>query len=197
MGAIADALRQDLRGKEFSEGYAEGFLDTYVSTQIKVLREQRGMTQAELANKIGTKQPVIARIERGGSSSRNIGTLKKLARAFNVRLHVSFETFGSLIGDFEKFSRASLARVERDNDPILYGKSARDDATASLRTINQASVQPLREFRALVGTYNGTQRFEFMRADLTLASTPKAGNSELSPPSQSSSGVQSQLQETA
>ncbi len=120
MGGIADALRLDLRQSEFSEGYAESFLDTYVATQIRVLREQREMTQAQLAEKLGTKQTVISRIESANYSAWNIGTLKRLARAFNVRLHVSFETYGSLIGDFEKFSRESLERAERDKDPVLY-----------------------------------------------------------------------------
>jgi len=41
-------LRMELRDKEYSEGYAESFLNSYIATQIKVIREQREMTQAEL-----------------------------------------------------------------------------------------------------------------------------------------------------
>src|SRR5262249_46652320 len=121
MAGIGETLRQDLRDQQFAETYAESFLDTYIATQIKVLRESRNMTQAGLAEQIGTTQTVISRIENINYSSWNIRTLKKLARAFGVRLHVSFETTGSLIDQIKRFRREALERVSRDQDPILYG----------------------------------------------------------------------------
>jgi transcriptional regulator with XRE-family HTH domain len=119
MGAIGEALRHDLSQSEFSEGYAESFQDALVATQIKVLREDNRWTQADLAEKIGTTQTAISRIESVNYSAWNISTLKKLARAFRVRLKVSFETYGSLIQDVEGFSRESLRRIPREEDPEL------------------------------------------------------------------------------
>jgi transcriptional regulator with XRE-family HTH domain len=120
MGAINETLRLDLRQAEFSEGYAESFQDAYVATQIKVLREQNEWTQSDLARELGTTQTAISRIENVNYSSWNISTLKKLARAFRVRLKVSFETYGSLIGDVDSFSREHLQRVPREVDPELF-----------------------------------------------------------------------------
>ena len=54
MNGISDALRTELLDPEYSEGYAESFLNSYVATQIKVIREQRQMKQAVLAREIGT-----------------------------------------------------------------------------------------------------------------------------------------------
>lgn len=119
MGAISETLRRDLRQAEFSEGYAESFQDAYVATQIKVLREQNQWTQADLAKELGTTQTAISRIENVNYSAWNISTLKKLARAFRVRLKVSFETYGSLIHDVDSFSREGLQRVPRESDPEL------------------------------------------------------------------------------
>jgi transcriptional regulator with XRE-family HTH domain len=119
MSAIANALRRELRDPEYSEGYAESFLNSYVATQIKVLREQRKMSQPQVAALIGTSQPGISRIENVNYSSWNIGTLKKLARAFHVRLKVSFEPYGTLPYDVENFSRDSLQRPPRESDPGL------------------------------------------------------------------------------
>ena len=116
---IADSLRGELRQEEFSEGYAESFLDAYIATQIKVLREQNELTQSQLAERLGTTQTAISRIESVNYSGWNISTLKRLARAFNVRLKVSFETYGSLIRDVKEFNRDSLRRTPRSKDPEL------------------------------------------------------------------------------
>ena len=123
MSAIADALRRELRDPEYSEGYAESFLNAFVATQIKVLREQNGWRQSDLASILGTTQTGISRVENVNYSAWSIGTLKKLARAFRVRLKVSFETYGSLIEDVEQFGRESLQRVPREADPVLHSES--------------------------------------------------------------------------
>lgn len=141
MAAISEQLKTDLREEQFCEGYTESFLDSYVATQIKVLREQREMTQKELADVLGTTQTAISRIESINYSAWNIGTLKRLARAFKVRLRVSFETCGSLIDDYERFTRDNLQRVSRDNDPVLYGlTSSLSTAALALGTQNTSTV---------------------------------------------------------
>jgi DNA-binding XRE family transcriptional regulator len=57
--------------------------------QIARLRIERGLTQAQLAALVGTKQPSIARFERGDSEP-TLAFLRKLAEALGVRLEVSF-----------------------------------------------------------------------------------------------------------
>jgi len=52
---------------------------------VKAWREYIGMTQQELADAAGIKQPVLARIETGVSKPRR-STLMKLARAMNLTL---------------------------------------------------------------------------------------------------------------
>jgi transcriptional regulator with XRE-family HTH domain len=105
--------------KEYAQGYAESFLNAFVATQIKVIREQRNMTQAGLAAAIGTTQTGISRIENVNYSSWSIRTLIKLARAFDVRLKVSFEPFGTLPDEVIRFDRRFLERVKRVYDPGL------------------------------------------------------------------------------
>jgi transcriptional regulator with XRE-family HTH domain len=124
MSDISEALRSELRDPEYSEGYAESFLNSYIATQIKVLREQRKMKQADLAQEIGTTQTAISRIEDINYSSWNIKTLKRLARAFRVRLSVSFEPYGTLPGEVEHFTRESLQRAARESDPGLADVAA-------------------------------------------------------------------------
>jgi len=119
MSDTVERLRTELKDPEMSEGYAESFVDSYIATQIKVLREREGLSQRELADLMGTRQAVVSRFEDVNYSKWNVMTLKKLARAFRVRLKVSFETYGSLLNDVATFSRESLQREPRECDPIL------------------------------------------------------------------------------
>jgi|SRR5579872_1405440 len=119
MSDISDSLRRELRDAEYSEGYSESFLNSYIATQIKVIREQRGMKQVDLAREMGTTQTAVSRIENVNYSAWNIRTLKKLARAFRVRLRVSFETYGTLPDEVERFGRDGLQRAAREDDPDL------------------------------------------------------------------------------
>ncbi len=52
---------------------------------IKVYREYRGLTQKQLADKIGIQRGYLAEIERGRKSG-SVKTLKALAEALNVDL---------------------------------------------------------------------------------------------------------------
>ena len=140
MADMSETLKHELRDEEYSEGYAESFLDAYIATQIKVLREQRELTQVGLASLLGTQQTVVSRIENVNYSSWNINTLKKIARALKVRLKVSFETYGSLIGEVTSFSRESLQRAPRDSDPVLYAPSETGVETESVEYFIPADI---------------------------------------------------------
>lgn len=54
---------------------------------IREARLRAGLTQAELARRVGTKQPVIARWEKGRSPT--FATVHKVIRACGLDLHVA------------------------------------------------------------------------------------------------------------
>ncbi len=55
-------------------------------------RVKKGVTQKELAQKIGTKQSVISRLE-SGRANPSVAFLKKLAQALNSHLEIRFTNF--------------------------------------------------------------------------------------------------------
>jgi ribosome-binding protein aMBF1 (putative translation factor) len=61
-----------------------------IAAAIIAARTQARLTQAELAERMGTTQSVIARLE-GGKSKPSTSTLEKLAKATNTRLRIAFE----------------------------------------------------------------------------------------------------------
>jgi len=109
-------LRREFQDEEYRYAYAEDFLNTWVATQIVTLREQRGMSQVELGDLIGTKQPGVSRLEDINHSTWKTETLKRIARALGVRLRISFETFGTLLNEDFRFSRGFLERPEFKDD---------------------------------------------------------------------------------
>lgn len=114
-----DDLGREFLDEEYRYSYAEDFLNAWVATQIVVLRDKRGLSQKDLAELIGTKQPGISRLENVNHATWKTKTLKRIARALGVRLKISFETFGSLLGEDQKFSRESLSRPRFEEDPIF------------------------------------------------------------------------------
>ena len=54
-------------------------------------RKRAGLTQAEIAARMGTKSPAVARIEAGGGSKRHspsIATLRRYAEAVGCKLKI-------------------------------------------------------------------------------------------------------------
>jgi DNA-binding XRE family transcriptional regulator len=56
--------------------------------QIARLRIQRGLTQAQLAELVGTRQPSIARLENG-SSVPSLSFLDRIATALDARIELN------------------------------------------------------------------------------------------------------------
>src|SRR5947209_20632037 len=59
--------------------------------ELLAARHRAGLTQAEVAARMGTKTPAVARLEAGGGSrghSPSVATLRKYAHAVGCRLEV-------------------------------------------------------------------------------------------------------------
>jgi DNA-binding XRE family transcriptional regulator len=86
-----EASRQD---PEFREAY-EGMADEFAAlAELLKARQSAGLTQAQLAERMGVSQPVVARIE-GNIGSRkhapSLATLRRYAEACGQRLVIRFE----------------------------------------------------------------------------------------------------------
>ncbi|MFC4374005.1 helix-turn-helix domain-containing protein [Nocardia halotolerans] len=57
---------------------------------VRSRREELGLTQSELADRAGMRQPAVARFEAGGTTP-TIPVLERLADALELHLRVEFE----------------------------------------------------------------------------------------------------------
>lgn len=70
-------------------GYQKAGRAIRLAFEIRRLREVRGLSQRELAERVGTTQSAIARLE-AGNISPSLPTLDRIADALGVELTVSF-----------------------------------------------------------------------------------------------------------
>ena len=66
-------------------GAEEGWLFAQIAGQVADRRKERGLSQADLAELVGTTQSAIARLESGGRPPR-IDTLLRIANALDADL---------------------------------------------------------------------------------------------------------------
>jgi len=76
--------RADVKAQFENLGEEFGLLDEFLKA-----RSEQGLTQAQVAEKIGTTQSAVARMESGrGKHSPSLATLSKYAEALGCRLEV-------------------------------------------------------------------------------------------------------------
>ena len=83
-----EAERKMLEDPEVRAAYDELGPEYEVARQLIRARLESGMSQKELAAKIGTRQSNISRME-GGQQNVSIGMLKKVAKGLGKKLHVT------------------------------------------------------------------------------------------------------------
>ena len=128
MDANKERLRQSLKNTEYREQYADSTLVSDISIQVQALRRQRGLSQEDLAKRIGSKQPKISSIEMPPNGDKlpnwELATINRIAHALGTRLKVRFENYGSLVEELGTLTTESLRRPDVEDDPILFPRPA-------------------------------------------------------------------------
>jgi ribosome-binding protein aMBF1 (putative translation factor) len=82
-------LKDQLKNPKLKAHYDEAGKKLEVAYQVVQLRKRYGVSQLQLARKIGTTQSNVARIE-AGQQNFTTDTLQKIAKAFKVDLKIEF-----------------------------------------------------------------------------------------------------------
>jgi len=91
--AVSGHIKESLKDPEFRAEYERLAPYEELARIVIMRRAALGLTQAELAARIGTTASAISRIE-SGQHATSAQTLKKLGNAFGARAVLGFE-FGS------------------------------------------------------------------------------------------------------
>lgn len=71
-------------------GIAEARMNLQVAQMIHDARTKAGLSQRQLADRIGSKQPVIARLEDADYEGHSLTMLQRIAAVLKQRLEVRF-----------------------------------------------------------------------------------------------------------
>ena len=90
MARITDLHKKWMKQPKYRREY-EGLEEEFaLASAVIDARNRAGLTQQALAKKMGTTQPVVARLE-SGRRRPSMRTLERLAQATGSRLLISFE----------------------------------------------------------------------------------------------------------
>jgi len=85
---LKDYITEQMQDPAFKRAWNDLDPEFQVLKAMINAREKSGISQAELARRLGTKQSVVSRLERGAFSKATLETLKKVADALDMRLEI-------------------------------------------------------------------------------------------------------------
>jgi ribosome-binding protein aMBF1 (putative translation factor) len=86
---LMDEIRAEVsQDRELNAAFQRELTRLKLANQIAAARKRAGLSQAQLAERIGTKQTGVARMERAGTTGFTTTTLAKIAAATGSKLEV-------------------------------------------------------------------------------------------------------------
>ncbi len=113
MKKFSDFLKEEFKDKSFEDAFYNELEVERVAVEIAFYREKAGLTQQELADKIGTSQSAIARLEDSNYKGYSLKQLRKIADAFDLELVVTYREKGAI---FSKVEVPTIIHV----DPVVW-----------------------------------------------------------------------------
>ena len=110
-----------LKNKGFRDAYVKANIEQGLAHQIRALRTQHGLSQEELALKLGKKnQSAIARLEDPSYGKFSLATLEEIASALDVALLVKFIPYSRLLEETDDLSPRAICAESFDAEyPVI------------------------------------------------------------------------------
>lgn len=70
--------------------YLQEVVNAEIARKIYQLRTKAGLTQQDLANRVGTSKSAICRLEDAGYEGHSLSMLKRIAEALDKRVEIRF-----------------------------------------------------------------------------------------------------------
>lgn len=87
---LADRLKHDLKNPHVKKAFEKAGVNARIAITVAKLRQRAGLTQKDLATKVGVAQQVISRLEDPEKSNMTLATLHKVADALGKHIEIDF-----------------------------------------------------------------------------------------------------------
>ena len=85
-------VERKLANAKFRKGFEEEVQKLAIGEQLSRLRQEAGLTQAQVAQRVGTTASAISRYENADYDRYELRTLRKIVRACGGRLDITFQS---------------------------------------------------------------------------------------------------------
>lgn len=129
------AIWKKMARKPYRDAYVSAHISNTVAAQISAMRETRGWTQKDLAEKAGMKQSRVSVLEDPNTENFEARTLRRIAAAFDVGLTIRFLPFSDLIKWADAISDEKM-NVRQFNDDFLGAPNTFSNNASMLEVVD-------------------------------------------------------------
>lgn len=104
----ASLVPKEWESGEYRRATLEATIENQIAWSVRVNREERGLTQSDLAQKMSTKQPAISKLEDPEGGDVLVSTLVKAAHAFDCALVIRFVDYAQFARETQDVSPERL-----------------------------------------------------------------------------------------
>ena len=121
---VDDFIERELarRGPRFRAEVDARYAEMLLEHQLAVLRDKEGITQAELARRLGVSQPVVARFESGRNRGVEVATIVRHAAALGYEFLASFKKMP--VAKQARAQAASVRSATKRSKPVASPAAA-------------------------------------------------------------------------
>jgi transcriptional regulator with XRE-family HTH domain len=106
---FADVIRRKLAANPtLAAEIEEERLGADIASGLFALRNEAGISQAELARRIGTQQPAIARLEDSDYDGHSFSMVKRIAKEFGKRVSIQFLPASTAMASPKEFQKLDI-----------------------------------------------------------------------------------------
>jgi transcriptional regulator with XRE-family HTH domain len=196
ISTTAKKIWRMMQSKTRRDAYVASHISNTVASQILMLREAKGWTQKQLAEKCGMRQSRISTLEDPNYENFEAATLRRLASAFDVGLTIRFIPFNELVDWVTTISPEKLAPPSFENDTPRDLRSDPSRVPTEMRALSTipAFGQETIDQQTMAATQPKISAipFRIIQGDKQIEPFPtlsQTGLDEMDDPSSSRSGV--------
>lgn len=161
-----------LKSKMYRDAYLESQVHGWISHQFRALRISMGLTQKEMAQKIGKPQSVVSRLENDDYGKVSVQTLLDVAHAIDIALLVQFVSYPDFLVRMRDKSNASMVPENLSQSEARVDRSIATEARLQFDMKNlpsgHSNFSPKKEVKGILGNYVKNQDVDFNNSESAL-----------------------------